>query len=249
MKTVFFCDIDDTLTFSVKKAHPEDICVEYIDGKEQGFMTPSTVKAYKKLMETDILFVPVTTRSIEQYKRINWLGTMPEYAVTSNGGNLLINGIEDERWKRRSTSMVRREDLENIVEHCRERHPTYRTKIVDELFVVMVRDHASEDVNIDESLFSSFNVTDVGRKTYVIPKGLDKGTGIKWFQEEFPASRTISAGDGIMDVPMFDVTDIAILPSADMIKPNGRTRYVEKTNDIPFPEFVLNTVLSETIEG
>ena len=47
-------------------------------------------------------FIPVTTRTIEQFQRISLFQDeiIPEYAITSNGGNILHNGKQDGTWNR-----------------------------------------------------------------------------------------------------------------------------------------------------
>ena len=52
-------------------------------------MSPEAVKLYGSLPE-NVLLVPVTTRSVDQYRRIRWPGNRePELAVTPNGAILL----------------------------------------------------------------------------------------------------------------------------------------------------------------
>ena len=38
-------------------------------------------------------FVPVTTRVVEQYRRVELPGAPPQYAIAANGGVLLIDGV------------------------------------------------------------------------------------------------------------------------------------------------------------
>ena len=72
-------------------------CVEIYQGREISFVTEKTYGLLKKLKEK-ALFVPVTTRTVEQYRRIDLgVGTLP-YALVCNGGVLLANGQEDESW-------------------------------------------------------------------------------------------------------------------------------------------------------
>ena len=47
-----------------------------------------------------MLFVPVTTRSPKEYKRIKYFSDVikPKYAVVANGGIILKHGIELTAW-------------------------------------------------------------------------------------------------------------------------------------------------------
>jgi hydroxymethylpyrimidine pyrophosphatase-like HAD family hydrolase len=86
---IFACDLDNTLIHSWKHRREGDLCIEHIGEKEQGYMSPEAVKLYGSLPE-NVLLVPVTTRSVDQYRRIHWPGNRePELAVTTNGAILL----------------------------------------------------------------------------------------------------------------------------------------------------------------
>lgn len=86
---IFACDLDNTLIHSWKHRREGDLCIEHIGEREQGYMSPEAVKLYGSLPE-NVLLVPVTTRSVDQYRRIRWPGNRePELAVTTNGAILL----------------------------------------------------------------------------------------------------------------------------------------------------------------
>ena len=53
-----------------------------------------------------VSIIPVTTRSIEQYNRIQWpKGFRPEYEVVANGGILLENSIKSHEWYKESSDV------------------------------------------------------------------------------------------------------------------------------------------------
>ena len=55
-----------------------------------------------------VQLLPVTTRSIEQYRRIQWPEeTVPRWALTANGAVLLRDGVMDRDWYAQSREMVR----------------------------------------------------------------------------------------------------------------------------------------------
>ena len=68
-------------------------------------------------MQLHSYFIPVTTRTIEQFQRITLFQNeiIPEYAITSNGGNILHNGKQDVTWnkeiKRISVECIERNDI------------------------------------------------------------------------------------------------------------------------------------------
>ena len=67
---VFASDLDNTLLYSRSHKREGDICVEHIAGRAHGFMTPLTVERLREVSQK-LCLIPVTTRSIEQYKRID----------------------------------------------------------------------------------------------------------------------------------------------------------------------------------
>ena len=96
---LFFADMDNTLIYSHKRDIGSDkIGVEFYPEKNQmiSYMTKTSWKLLQKVAHK-LLFIPTTTRTIEQYQRIN-LGFVPLYALVCNGGILLENGQENMRW-------------------------------------------------------------------------------------------------------------------------------------------------------
>ena len=84
-KTIFACDIDNTLIYSKKHPHDGWPCVEWIHENEQAYMSPLTCELLSRLGE-EILFLPVTSRSAEQYSRIRWPeGIHPRHVITTHG--------------------------------------------------------------------------------------------------------------------------------------------------------------------
>ena len=72
MGTILFAsDLDNTLLFSHRHRQPGDRCVELLNGAEQGFFTQRTLDLLPQVVQR-VQLLPVTTRSIEQYRRIRW---------------------------------------------------------------------------------------------------------------------------------------------------------------------------------
>ena len=99
MGTILFAsDLDNTLLFSHRHRQPEDRCVERLNGAEQGFFTRETPDLLPQVVQR-VHLLPITTRSIEQYQRIQWPdGTAPRIALTANGAVLLRDGQMDRAW-------------------------------------------------------------------------------------------------------------------------------------------------------
>lgn len=104
--TILHMDLDNTLIYSYKHdIGVNKITVELYDGREVSYMTEKTYGLLKKLRKK-ILLVPTSTRTVEQYERIDLkVGKFP-YALVCNGGILLVDGKREEGWYRESLQMI-----------------------------------------------------------------------------------------------------------------------------------------------
>ena len=55
-KLIFASDIDNTIMFSYKHRMECDICMEILDGKEQGFCTPNTFALLEQISKKALFF-------------------------------------------------------------------------------------------------------------------------------------------------------------------------------------------------
>jgi hydroxymethylpyrimidine pyrophosphatase-like HAD family hydrolase len=206
---LFASDLDNTLIYSYKAAKAGDICVEVKDGKDLSFMPP---EAYALLKEVagNVLFVPVTTRSLEQYRRIN-LGVQPKYAVVAHGAVLLVDGQIDEAWAAESKALISA-PLPVITESGW----IYDIRYVDNYFLFAKSPQPGEAVNRLMTMIDPerFDACFVHNKVYIFPKGFTKGLAIKRLRERLQPDAVISAGDSHLDVSMLMAADIAIAPAS-----------------------------------
>ena len=210
---VFASDLDNTLLHSLRRRREGDICVERNNGREQGFMTPGTIRLLEEAGKT-LTLIPVTTRSIEQYRRIEWPhGTEPEYAVTTNGAVLLRRGRIDEAWRRNQEARIApcREELLAQYEKQSKKEAYIRCRLVDEsyLFAYCADGVAVEETAEECRRETLLTVQHSGRKIYFFPPGLDKGLAVKMLRERFPGKRIYAAGDSCIDVPLLREADLA----------------------------------------
>lgn len=139
-KILVACDLDNTLIHSYKYRREDDICVEIFKGREQGFICKDAVKKLV-LLNDKVEFIPITTRSIEQYQRIQWEKmVVPEYALTTNGAILLKNGVKDDVWLQESTRIVRKYqgELNRVLEFLEKEEEYIRCKFVDGMYVFCI---------------------------------------------------------------------------------------------------------------
>ena len=244
---LFASDLDNTLLFSHRHRQPEDRCVERLNGAEQGFFTRETPDLLPQVVQR-VHLLPITTRSIEQYQRIQWPdGTAPRIALTANGAVLLRDGQVDRAWYAASQALVRdhREALAAVLDHLTRQGGATSVRCVEGVYVYAAYPDipAAERVARDWCGGSALQAVVSGRKVYFFPPGIDKGTALRRAVERFGPERVIVAGDSVIDVPMLRQADLALIPDAELLPrlPRERTRVCGR--DCRFPDFVLKNVL------
>ena len=242
---LFATDLDNTLLFSHRYRRPGDICAEYLEGKEQGFLTPQ-VWAWLENLPENLRLLPVTTRSVAQYRRIQW-PVPPEWAVAVNGGILLRNGELDGPWRADFTAIAApfQPELARLAADLERWDWCLRRSLVDGLYLYAVC--PGEEGMMDRAALyrgqTPLTVEPSGRKLYFLPPGLDKGAALERARRRFRPSLVISAGDSTLDLPMLQRADLALVPDASLaLQVQG-----PEDRDCPkgrrFSEFVLETAL------
>lgn len=95
---VIHLDLDNTLIYSCRHDIGEQrINVELYQGREISYMTAVSHRLLRQIKQ-ECLIVPTTTRTKEQYDRIDLRAGAFEYALICNGGLLLVNGKSDPAW-------------------------------------------------------------------------------------------------------------------------------------------------------
>ena len=236
---ILFADLDGTVIRSARTKREGDIVIEYKDGAEI-----SCISAESAALLAKINLIPVTSRSVEQYNRIKFpLGFSPKYAITDNGGNLLIDGViqpDSAEW-----AMGITRECEAELSRCRESlendpDRSFEIRMVDELFL-FTKSGAPEKTNERLGALQDCEFYRTGAKVYVIPRRLNKGEGALRLLKRFAGAgfdgRIICAGDSKMDIPLLNIADIALCPS-DMA---GEVRNALTSEREGFCEFVVKT--------
>lgn len=209
IKMIFHTDLDNTLIYSYKHdIGKEKTNVELYQGREISFVSAETKRLLEKLTtETskgELLIVPTTTRTREQYERIHLgIGDIP-YALVCNGGVLLHHGKEVDSWYRESLRLVEpsRRELEKgfrLLEQDSRR--SFETRFIRELFVFTKCEQPEAVVwelreQLDNSLVDVFCN---GVKIYILPKHLDKGTAVERFRDYM--EKEAAAGKRTHEIP------------------------------------------------
>lgn len=215
---VFHTDLDNTLIYSYKHDIGEQKrCVEVYQGREISFITQETYWLLQRLSEQKrrILIVPTTTRTIEQYQRIDLGVGDPKYALVCNGGVLLVNGKEDADWYHDSLERIRdsKSELEKALKFLEsDARRNFELRFIRELFV-FTKCEEPEAVVEELRMILNGDMVDVfhnGVKVYVVPRTLDKGNAVERFRRYAKADYVIAAGDSEFDIPMLEAADRGI---------------------------------------
>lgn len=251
-KFLFASDLDNTLIFSYKHRKENDVCVEYLDGIEQSFMTPLGIELLSAVTRHSRL-VPITSRSIAQYQRIHLPGIpAPEYALTTNGAILLKNGKIDRKWQEESFRMIApwMEEMERMLPVLASIEEVLRYRIIDEMYLFAICDDASKAQKVKTMLEheTTLPIEITGRKVYFFPPSLSKGMALKRLRQLLLPDTVIAAGDSPIDLSMLQEADIAFLPQSIWQFADGLERCFIWNQENEFSEFVLETILSKIIQ-
>lgn len=247
-KIIFACDLDNTLIHSYRKKADNDICVEILNDKEQSFVTPSAYRLIQNIAENDnVLLLPVTTRSVEQYKRIKWPDScVPELALVCNGSVLLKNGEYEHEWYEYSKKVTA--PYSDELKRLSEKYSTYNcfktVRIVDDmfLFTYCYEKDAIEQIAAECSKDTELSAEYSGSKLYFFPPAANKGTAVKRFLQLYGADKIIAAGDSLIDCSMLNVVDTALVPDISIAEHiNIPQCFICNENEV-FSEFILKFV-------
>lgn len=212
--STFFSDIDNTLIFSHSREFDgEKIVVEYLEGKEQSYM-PSELFFFLK--QNNIVPIPVTTRSIEQYQRLSFFSEklMCKYAIICNGGIMLENGKIDKKWKEETLNIseVQNKEVENMYQYVLNNLTYKAIYYLNEFMFYFISEEADKQCLIIRKIadLSKVSIVKHSRKVYVIAKSINKGNAIKRFKKRYGIGNCIVAGDSELDISMLELGNPAI---------------------------------------
>lgn len=249
-KILFACDLDNTLIHSYKKKSADDICVEIYNGNEQSFISARTKNLLKEIAEK-IIFVPITTRSVEQYKRIFWFENFsPSFVVTTNGAKFFCNGAEEKNWKNYFQNFILpyKKEMENLLADLSEKKFFTRCRIVDKsfLFLSCEEEFDAKKISAELQTKTKLCVESSGRKIYLFPPSINKGESLKLLKEKFAPEKIFCAGDSEIDLAMINLADFAFVPKNFPAEKISHKNFIKLSDSPKFAEEFLK-ILAEKI--
>ncbi len=231
---IFASDLDQTLIYSINfmdkhYTNPEVIIqsslslIEYYNGKPLCYIHNHIIDKLKQL-DNQGSFVPVTTRTEEQYKRIEFgkLGIQPTYAITSNGAKVLKNGEVDKEWENTMKLKLTDRASENhrIIQLAQDIIPQQcikKIRTAENIFsyIVLYRELFNEQLlpQIEKKLGGDWHVSLQGNKLYFMPSAVSKWNALQYVLQQLEQDKVIAAGDSLLDLPLLKNAHLGIIPS------------------------------------
>lgn len=224
------CDLDRTLIYSANSMNlqgadrdaPPLVVSEVYDGVPLSFMTRAAESLLRELIE-EAIFVPVTTRTMQQFHRVQLPGRAEGYAVTTNGAVLMENGEPDREWAHHIQSTVEancaplREVLDQLT-GPRTVAAILRVRTSEEVFVYSIVNREDLSARYLDELSGwceerGWRTSLQGRKLYCVPAPVTKESAVAEIRRRRPVDVLVAAGDSKLDAGILELADQAIRPS------------------------------------
>ncbi|WP_129839767.1 HAD family hydrolase [Streptomyces sp. RFCAC02] len=238
--TVIASDLDRTLIYSPAAlalpgpdaAAPRLLCVEVYEGRPQSFMTETAAGLYAALLDDPrAVVVPTTTRTRLQYRRINFPGPTPRYAICANGGHLLVDGETDHDWNaavRRAIAAdcAPRAEIADRLRATTDPAWLLKERDAEDLFGYLVVDRALLPDTWVKELTAwaeprGWTVSLQGRKLYTVPRPLTKSAAVAEVARRTGAAAVVAAGDSLLDADLLLAADLGWRPGHGELADSG----------------------------
>lgn len=241
---MFATDLDRTIVYSRKALddlgpaiNDQMTPVEIKEGKELSYMT---MKAFELLKEVsrEVMLVPVTTRTTQQYKRIFIFNDQipVKYAVTFNGAEVLYEGNPLPDWRESIHAKLGKEcaghdELKQILQKDLY-HVNGQLKSAEGLFIYYLLEEKLDGERVNDfrraAAAYGWRVSYQGRKLYFMPNPISKGEAVAFIKEREEIGTVIGAGDSLLDEDFLVKCDYSFIPShGELTEKHGLLNYIE----------------------
>jgi phosphoserine phosphatase len=225
MTVLVATDLDRTLIYSrgALEAHGDTkralVVVERHEHKDASWMTAGAAASFAELHRS-ALVVPATTRTPEQWHRIRLPGRAPKYAITTNGGILLVDGHIDHSWDATvAAELALAAPLAEIWEHAsRVCRPEWTVKLRNArglfCYAVLHRKRLPPGFLAEAAGWAEqrgWQLSLQGRKLYWVPRSLTKSAAVAEVVRRTGADTVVAAGDSLLDADLLLAADRGIV--------------------------------------
>jgi hypothetical protein len=223
------CDLDRTLVYSAAalgltgedRHAPSLVVAEVFHGEPLSFQTRAAQDMLAVLARAAVL-VPTTTRTRSQYARIRIPGAPHPYAVTTNGGHLLVDGVSCPDWARSvAEELAGAAPLAEIHDHLAavaDEPWVRKLRVADEMFVYVVVERGQVPPGYVDDLAAwcaerGWAVSVQGRKVYCVPATLTKSAAVAEVARRVGAGDVLAAGDSLLDAELLAAAVRGVRPA------------------------------------
>jgi hypothetical protein len=224
------CDLDRTLIYSSRAFWletddadaPSIVVSEVYQGVPLSYMTRTAERLLVDLAGT-ATFVPVTTRTVAQYSRVQLPGPVPRYAITTNGGTILTDGEPDADWSRALQSRLNTDaaplaEVRALLDDPAATDWILRVHTAEDLFTYAIIDRDAMPATWIDGLHAQclalgWTVSVQGRKLYCVPAAVNKSAAVAEVRRRLGAPTVLAAGDSLLDQRMLEEAHFAYRPA------------------------------------
>ncbi|MGG5253894.1 HAD family hydrolase [Neobacillus sp. SM06] len=221
-------DLDRTLIYS-NRAIAELGCpdplqvkpVEQKDGKNISYMTLTGLRILEEVCRKS-MFIPVTTRTTDQFKRIGIFRETftTSYVITTNGAEIYYKGEIIREWSEHLAVLLKQNAAakEEVAAYFQNQFSCQSAVLrhVNDAFFYFVFDKIpywldKQTIMKTAHLFG-WNASMQGRKLYFIPKPINKGDALSYICERQGEQAIAGAGDSILDWDFLARCKVRLIP-------------------------------------
>ena len=263
------CDLDRTLIYSSRAfwldtadaQAPPIVVSEVYQGVPISYMTRAAEQLLLELAAA-ATFVPVTTRTVAQYSRVQLPGPVPRFAITTNGGTILVDGEVDPAWSRTLQARLGAEaapltEVRSLLEDPAASGWIVRVHTAEDLFTYAIIDREAMPADWIAGLHLrcqslGWTVSVQGRKLYCVPEAVNKSAAVAEVHRRLGAPTVLAAGDSLLDQRMLEEAHFAFRPAHGELHDAAFTRHnlaVTNTRGILAGEELLLSITRQVLAG
>ena len=205
-------DLDSTMIFS-KRFYDDKldmVPVEYKNGNIIAYMTQKALNIAKENISS---IIPVTTRSLSEFQRVEPFQRV-EWAVVGNGSLILHKGNPLKEWSERIQKLTMPMEHEyayliDWVNKTFENELEQKATKVESFIFAKVKEECLISVyrKVDSLIIPNWQFTIQNKKMYIMPKVVSKESAAKFVISKLKdRGELFFAGDGILDVEMLNLS-------------------------------------------
>lgn len=227
--SIILTDLDGTLIFSSRKLgkytyeKSELICADKVFQKEKSYSYIHE-KSLENLKNSKYKIIPTTTRSIDEYTRLeNVLIDNFDYAIVSNGGNILYKNKPLKEYSKLIEEIKSTINYSVIKDYLEKTIENIELKLIDNTYFKFQKELTSADkitLNNLEKLYPNWVISYQFGKVFIVPKNITKENAVSFLLNylKLPNEIAHSFGDTNLDLGILELANKALVPIHSDVK-------------------------------